>query len=327
MTPIVTIDPFGPALSPVSVAALAAVAWIYVHGHRRPRRLRPQPAIWQDALFFLGLVLIAAALNAPLAPAGARLFSVHQVGHLLLRLAGPLLICAAQPWQLLRAALPRDARRRLTGASRTPLLRVLRHPAAATALLIAALWVWQVPAIYALAGAIPALGLLAHTGMVAAGLWFFAILLDPRDPPEGARRGARLLCGVVVIVSNILLGSLTTLKEMVLYGAPGLRGGLSALSDETMGGYTIWVPSSMIMIAAIILVFNGWNRAEERRWNARHAIMRQSNSAALEFPETAEELRLKVAKPNRDMARTLAFCVLAMFAIVIVTAVTVLSLN
>ena len=29
-----------------------------------------------------------------------------------------------------------------------------------------------------------------------------------------------------------------------------------------MGGYTIWVPSSMVIIVAIILVFNGWNAAD-----------------------------------------------------------------
>ena len=83
----------------------------------------------------------------------------------------------------------------------------------------------------------------------------------------------------------------------------------------------------MIMIVAIVLVFNGWNRAEERRWNARHTLMRQSNSAALEFPETAQELRLKVTRPNRDLGRTLAVAALSMFAVVMVTAITVVSLG
>ena len=79
----------------------------------------------------------------------------------------------------------------------------------------------------------------------------------------------------------------------------------------------------MILIAAIILVMNGWNAAEVRRWNNRHALMRGSNSAALEFPETAEELRLKVDKPNRDMGRTLALGAFAMFSIVMITVVTI----
>jgi putative membrane protein len=51
--------------------------------------------------------------------------------------------------------------------------------------------------------------------------------------------------------------------------------------------------------------------------------MRGSNAAALEFPETAAELRLKVKKPNRDMGRTLALGAFAMFSIVMITLVTI----
>ena len=327
MTSLLYIDPFGPALSPLILLLLACLGGLYARGLLRPRRLRPHSAPWQDALFVVGLLAIAAANSAPLAPRGAEMFSVHQLSHLLTRVLGPLLIAAAQPWGILSAAMPRLWRRRLRHGANARIARGLWHPAAATALFIATLYLWQVPTLYALARDIPALGLAAHVTMTMAGLWFFAMILDPRDPPEGARRGARLLCGVVVIVSNILLGSLTTLKEVVLYGPPGTRGNLSAMADETIGGYTIWVPSSMAMIAAIILVLNGWNRAEERRWNARHAQLRQSNSAALEFPETAEELRLKVAKSNRDIGRTLAFAVVAMFATVMITTITVLAVR
>ena len=55
--------------------------------------------------------------------------------------------------------------------------------------------------------------------------------------------------------------------------------------------------------------------------------MRRSNAAALEFPETAEELRLKVAGPNRQMAGALALTSLSIFLVVMVTAITILSLG
>ena len=83
------------------------------------------------------------------------------------------------------------------------------------------------------------------------------------------------------------------------------------------------MPSSFVIIAAIILVFNGWNAAEVRRWNARNDWT-GSNAAALEFPETAHELRLKVADPNRRMGRTLALASAAMFATVMITAATII---
>lgn len=246
--------------------------------------------------------------------------------HLLLRLAGPLLVAVSQPWQILQAGLRSSWRRRLGALEKSDVVRLVAHPVITTALLIAALFVWQIPILYALAQRIAAIEALAHLSMVLAGLWCFRMLFDVRDPPEGARRGARLISGFVVIVSNIFLGSLTTLKDVGLYGSYQMTRrdtGLSALADETIGGYTIWVPSSMVLIAAIILVLNGWNASEVRRWEVRHDLMRASNAAALEFPETAEELRLKVAKPNRDMGRTLAMGAFAMFAVVMITLVTI----
>jgi putative membrane protein len=195
-------------------------------------------------------------------------------------------------------------------------------------MLIAGLFVWQIPPAYGLAQRIPAVETFAHILMMATGLWYFAMLLDPRDPPEGHARGARLMSGFVLIVSNILLGSLTTLKATVIYSeyhSLVRSGTLSPMADETIGGFTIWVPSSMVMILSIILVLNEWNRAEEQRWAMRFTH-RCSNSAALEFPETAAELQLKVADPNRQVGRSLALGALAMFCLVMVTAISVLSM-
>lgn len=318
-------DPFGYAISPVSLVSVGLAAWVYMRGLARSARIRGTVSIWREALFFAGLACILAAMNAPLAPLGHNLFSVHQVEHLLLRLAGPLLIAVSQPWRILQASLKGRWRLYLGAHAKSRGVRFMAHPATATALLVATLFVWQIPVLYGLAQRIAAIEVFAHFAMVLAGIWYFGMLFDPRDPPEGARRGARLMSGFVVIVSNIFLGALTTLKEVGLYASDqtASAGLLDTLSDETIGGYTIWVPSSMVMIVAIILVMNGWNAAEVRRWDARHTLMRGSNTAALEFPETAEELRLKVAKPNRDMGRTLALGALAMFLVVMITMVTI----
>ena len=325
MTGFAQLDPFGVAVLPVILAGHFGLGWLYHRGLSHPRWRRTAPATRQRVFFWLGLLAIAAGSAGPLAFAGAGSFATHQVGHVLMRLLGPLMIALAQPWGVIAAALPRRWRRRLAEiATRSP-LRVLRHPAAATLLLIGVFYLWHLPALFRQAVDIPALGALAHVTLMLTGLWYFAMLLDPRDPPEGAARGARLLTGVAVVFSNILLGALIALKDSVAYGPAGMHGGLATLSDEAIGGYVIWVPSSILMIVATVLALHGWNRAEERRWAMRHEIMRRSNSAALEFPETAEELWIKVAKPNRVMARTLGLVVVAMFTLVIATAIGVVS--
>lgn len=326
----VDFDPFGPALSPVALVVIAGMVWLYLLGAARPRLVREHVGPVRHALFATGTVLLIFAFDGPLASAGSRLFAAHQVQHLLIRLLGPMLLVLAHPWPVLCAGLPREMRRvfgRFSGlpTARTA-ARILTRLDVSFALLVGALYFWQVPALHDAAIAIPSLALFAHLSMALAGLNFFTVVLDRRDAPEGAIQSLRLLVLVGVVVSNILLGSLTTMKEVVLYSGYDIAGRLwdfAPLADETVGGYTIWVPSSFVIIAAAILVFNGWNAAEVRRWNARNERT-GSNAAALEFPETAYELHLKVADPNRRMGRTLALAAAAMFATVMITATTII---
>lgn len=323
-------DPFGPALSPVALVAIVGLAWPYLRGAGRTRLVGERAGPVRHGLFAAGTLMLALAFAGPLAGAGQRLFTAHQVQHLMIRLLGPMLIVLAHPWPVLRAGLPRGIRRGLARSGDRPAtraaVRALTRLDGSFILLIAALYLWQVPALHNAAVTMPPLALLAHLGMTLAGLNFFAVVLDRRDAPEAATQSLRLLALVGVIVSNILLGSLTTMKETVLYTAyddAGRLWNLAPMADETTGGYTIWVPSSFVIIAAIILVFNGWNAAEVRHWNARH-LWTGSNSAALEYPETAYELRLKVTEPNRRMGRTLALVSAAMFATVIITGATII---
>ena len=327
---VASFDPFGPALTPVVLAVLAGLIWLYLRGAALPRLVRERVGAIRHLLFVTGIILFALAFNAPFAPPGQQLFAAHQVQHLLIRLLAPMLLILAYPWPVLRAGLPHSWRHNLRDfGNRRPIeisTRLLSRLGVSFVLLIASLYLWQVPVLHNTALALPVLAMLAHLSMALSGLLFFAVVLDRRDIPRGAIQSLRVLALVGVILSNILLGSLTTMKTAVLYTGYDIVGrlwGLAPLADETVGGYTIWVPSSMVIIVAIILVFNGWNAAEMRHWNARHDWV-GSNAAALEFPETAYELRLKVAEPNRRMGRTLALASATMFTIVMITAATLM---
>ena len=320
-------SPFGASASPTALLALLFLVALYIRGLRRPRLVGERIGPGRHGLFAGGVLALAASFDAPLAPLAERLFVLHQVQHLAVRMVGPMLILLAYPGPVLRAGLPHAWRRRLSapGPVAAQAGRFLTRLPVAWVLLVAALYVWQVPEVHNAALSIPAMATLAHFSMTAAGLLYFSRVLDRRSPPEGTAEGARVLSLVALILSNILLGSLTTLKEQVLYTAYDAAGrlyGLAPLVDESMGGYTIWVPSSMIVIVAMLVVFNGWNRTEERAW-ARRLEWTGSNSTALDYPETAEELRLKVAEPNRRMGHTLALAAAAMFLIVLATAITV----
>ena len=320
------INHFGPLLA--SLGGLAAIAVVTWRGYFKYGRMIRQRSHMRLAVFLVGLGATAVAFFGPLPDLGHKYFFMHQVDHLVARLLGPMLIALSRPGGWLAAGLSRRWRAKFSSVFRLPLVRAVRSPFGATIILILSLYIWQLPAIYAYAQVSEMLEFTAHLGMAAAGISYFLGLFSPSGLVGAWSYGARLMSVFVVIVSNILLGALITLKEVALYSSSPMTlsiGERFGLADETTGGCIIWVPSSMVMIVAILLVMNEWNKDEEERWQVRNE-KRLSNSAALEFPETAYELKLKSAEPNRRMGQTLAIGSLAMFTIVILTAVTVLQL-
>ncbi|HHH89121.1 MAG TPA: cytochrome c oxidase assembly protein [Aliiroseovarius sp.] len=303
----------------VATGVLGGLVWLHRRGLPVARRLGRAGAP-------VGLGLAVGIWALSLLPPGAsvftRLFSIHEAGHLALRLLAPLLFVLAWPFPALIAGLPRGWRRGLRRMRAAGLLGgLLAGLPMALALLIAWFYLWHLPALQEAARARPLLLLGVHLGMAASGVNFLARVLDRRGDPQAMTQARRLLAVTVVILSNILLGSLITLKEVVLY--PGYAGGISG---ESIGGYTIWVPSSMVMIVVILLLFGRWNAAEERRWQNRH-LAGGPNFAALEFPETAEELRLKTAAPNLSFARLLGVTALAIFLTVFSTVAVIVALG
>ena len=319
------INHFGALLTTlIGLAVIAALTWRGYSKYSRMIRLKSHVRL---AVFVVGLGTTAGAFFGPLPNLGHKYFFIHQTDHLIVRLLGPMLIAVSRPDGWLAAGLSRRWRAKFSRVFQLPLLRAIRSPYGATFLLIVSLYIWQLPATYAYAQVSEMLEFIAHLGMVAAGISYFLALFSPGGLVGAWPYEARLMTVFVVIVSNILLGALITLKEVSLYGSAPIAFPISerfGLPDETTGGYIIWVPSSILMIVAIVLIMNGWSKFEEARWHGRHE-RRGSNSATLEFPETAYELRLKTAGPNRRMGRTLAIGSLAMFAIVITTAITVLQ--
>lgn len=319
-----------------------ALGLLYLRGILfRRRRIVGRTGSAQVVLFVSGLAVLLIATLPPLANLGTRLFYIHQIQHMALRLLGPILIALAHPGPVLIAGLPRRIRRAVWRPLRAKLVRLTFGEAVWRAplillLAVATIIVAEVPSIHNAALDDPALRSALHAALLAFGLALFVMLFDPGDLRDGVvatAQGARIYLLLGLILSNILIGALTTLKEVVVYtgyDANGRSALIDPLVDETAGGYTIWVPSSWLCLLAIIVVFSGWNRAEERqiaRRFERPASNSGSNYAALMFPETAEELRLKVEDPNRKMAQTLGMGTAFIFVLVVSTAITVLTLH
>jgi putative membrane protein len=256
--------------TPDIVVPVALFVLVYLAGVVRRAAATTPPPWWRHALFFSGLAAVVLALESPIDPLAERLFWVHQIQHLLLRMLAPMAIALAWPQGVLTAGLPPAIRR----GALAPLVssRVVRalfvlvsRPATVTFLFIAALYVWEIPRYHDAALENDAIHYLMHATMLAAGLVFWWRVFDRRSPPAGTRYGVRLMMLWLVVLSNIVLGAYTTLKTTVLYDAYGMGTRLfafSPLADEQIGGFIIWVASSMMCLAAILAVIHLWGLHE-----------------------------------------------------------------
>ncbi|NOX41010.1 MAG: cytochrome c oxidase assembly protein [Alphaproteobacteria bacterium] len=321
--------PFWPFV--ILVVGLTLILWFC--GAAQGRLIDGPVTISRHLFMVSALALLVLAVASPLTGLVTRSFALHQWQHLLIRIAVPMLLVLAWPGRVLLAGLPARARRRwlkpvLASAPLNRMVNMLLRLPVAFVLFVAALYVLQIPALHNAAVQNEVLRGFLHALLLLVGLIFWSAVLDRRDPPDGAFRPLRALALLLAIVSNILLGSLTTLKEVVLYPAYDLHPRLfsaSAMSDEVIGGYTIWVPSSMIFIIGVLIVLHGWGKYEERQFKLRH-VWNGTNSSALEHPQTAAELRLKVRSPNQATAVVLASVSLGIFIIVFATMTAIMTM-
>lgn len=308
-------------LSPDIVLPTLLAALVYGLGLWRRGLGETRLHLWRHAAFFAGLASVFLALQSPLDPLAERLFSLHQLQHLLLRMLGPMLITLSWPAAVLVAGLPGPLRRRALAPSLAsgPLRAVfgfLAQPLVATGLFIAALYAWEVPDWHNAALLDDLIHYAMHATMLAAGLLFWWRVFDRRPPPQGARYGIRVLMLGLVILSNIAAGAYTTLKENPLYGAYDVFGrlfGTTALGDEQLGGVVIWIPSSMMCLIAVLVVLHLWGRHETRS-EERHQAWSAANPGASRRPTTAAEMVARQRPKNRALALGFTAFVFLVFA-------------
>ncbi len=314
------------ALTPDIVVPTVLVVAVYAAGMVR-RATASGSRAWRHAAFLSGVAAVFLSLESPLDGLADHLFSVHQIQHLLLRMIGPMLIALAAPQATLISGLPPAVRR----ATLAPLLgsRGMRavfaplvHPVAITVLFIAALGVWELPRFHNAAILDDNIHYVMHITMLVAGLVFWWRIFDVRPAPMSTPYGTRLMMLWVVTLSNIALGAYTTLKTTLLYPAYDIVGrpfDVPPLVDESVGGFIIWVPGSMMCLVAIIIVVNLWGRHETRMEAVRESLAGTGRGPA--YPTTGAQLVAGARLRNRTLALGFGAFAFAVFAAAILTAV------
>ena len=296
---------------------------IYVRGVIRRRSVTQPVSAVRQTLFTSGMLALFLSLQSPIDPMGERLFLAHQIQHLLLRMVGPMLVVLARPQAVIIAGLPEALRRSMiapimASGVASGLYRRLTAPVMAFFLFLISLYAWQVPPLHNAALLDPSIHWAMHLTMLAAGFVFFAMIFDRRDIPTAPAHFLRILLLFATIVSNILLGAITVFKSAVLYNAYDIEGrlfGIPPLTDETAGGFILWVPASMMLIITIIIVVYDWNLTERKRLHRGHGMAKPV--WATTRPDQA----------NNRLGQLLGLSALTMFGLIIGAAVLVFSLG
>jgi len=266
---------FTPFISVMTVFVL----WIYLRG-------RSKAGIGQRVLFLAGTVIMFLALQSPLDGLADVSFAAHQIQHISIHAFGPMLIALSAPAGAMLAGMPASLLRGIyvpiarVGAIRG-LFSVLSRPIVASVHFSIALVFWLIPSIQARALGDSAFHDLMHFSMMAAGLFFWFSMFDPRSPPTGSRYSVRVFALLGSLLVNVGFGAWLAMKSTIMWPAygTGLRLGMTPLFDERLGGTIQYVPGNMMMAIGVIIVIAAWYRRERRTegWQ-RRAIERQASA-------------------------------------------------
>jgi len=233
---------------------IGAYAWFYLRRFHQVRRTSgPRGAgARQLAAFVASVIVILIALVSPLDGLGEDyLFSAHMVQHLLLGDIAPLLMLLA-----LSRVIMRPLTRRLQSVERA--LGPLAHPASALVLWLALVYFWHIPAFYDAALRHSALHALQHVSFFTAGLLVWWPLIQP--VPMRNRLTGMWTFGYIGAAKLGLasLGMWLTWTSAVAYSyyeeVPRIWG-LSAISDQNVGGAIMMVEQSILLVTVLAILF------------------------------------------------------------------------
>ena len=238
-----------PILIPIGV-----YAYLYLRRFREVRRTSgPRGAGARQLAAFAGSVLvILIALVSPLDALGENyLFSAHMAQHLLLGDIAPLLMLLA-----LSRVMMRPLTRRLQVVERA--LGPLAHPASALILWLSVIYFWHIPALYDAALENPGVHALQHVSFFTAGVLVWWPLIQPvpmRNRLNGMWTFGYIGAAKLGLASLGLYLTWSTSVAYTYYERVPRVWGLSAISDQNVGGAIMMVEQSILLVTVLAILF------------------------------------------------------------------------
>jgi cytochrome c oxidase assembly factor CtaG len=247
------------SLDPGALVLLAAITFVYV---RRWRSVRAP--VKRLVSFLAGIAVVAVALFSPVDSLGEDLFLMHMTQHVLLLDIAPILLILG----LTRVILRPVARTVLNIERRAG---ILAHPGFAIVAYVGAMWIWHIPALYDAALEHPVVHVLEHLFFAGAGTLYWWHLLSPIRSRHLGGMGPVVYMVTTKVFVGLLGIALTFAPEAIyaFYEEQPRYWGLSAGTDQAVGGLIMATEQSIIMGIALVALFvralSESEREEQRR--------------------------------------------------------------
>jgi putative membrane protein len=238
--------------------SLMLIAYALIGGFRSARK---------RMYFVAGVIIMFLALVSPIDTlSDSYLFSAHMFQHLLLSQVVPPLLLLGIPagwWERLLRWHPLGS---IEG--------VLRRPAIAWIVGIAALWLWHWPKLFDLALNSEGLHIAQHLCFMVTGCIFWWPVVSPLPGHRMTTFHAVFYLFTACTISS-LLGIFITFSSANLYPfyASGedplgvlqsLRSNISMHEDQQLGGLLMWIPCCLIYALAILVTLGRWHASDDR---------------------------------------------------------------
>jgi cytochrome c oxidase assembly factor CtaG len=246
----------------VVIPLLVTAVW-YAVGSRRTTAI----SRWQWFYFWSGWVSLFTALVSPLHPLGESLFSAHMTQHEILILISAPLLVLSKPLAAFLWALPFEWRRSLGRWSKfAPVRRSwlwFTAPLTAWWVHAVAVWVWHAPVLFEATLESDLVHTAQHLSFFISALLFWWALFHA----HGARAyGSGVLYIFTTAIHTGILGALLTFAPHIWYHSYANSTqpwGLSPLEDQQIGGLIMWVPASLVYLAAGLFLFAAWMKESD----------------------------------------------------------------
>lgn len=269
------------------VAAL--LAGLYAAGVIRLARRGDAWPVGRTVAWFIGVAILVLATQSGVARYAQVMFSVHMAEHMTLSMVVPIFLVLGGPVTLaLRALKPaakrgdRGPREWITVILHSQFVKVIGHPAIATAIFVVSTYALYFTPLFAAAMEEHLGHIVMTTHFLLSGCLFFWVIIGIDPGPYKLPHVGRLLTLFVTMPFHAFFGIALMMMGTVIasdwYDQLGRTWGDTALADQQNGGAIAWgfgeIPTLIVLLALAVQ----WYRDDDRQ--ARRADRRADAAAA-----------------------------------------------